>query len=118
MILKPVKNNKEYHITLHPSAINYDDKIGLYPVMYPDIVYPVTFEGIEFFVHTLYQSSKWQPGCWQATEKTTGLSLNVDSYETRQKAMKAAFNNIKDQGIDDTIAQIKKFDYHDRTGEW
>ena len=78
-----MKNNGKYHITMVRDGINetfISERIGIYPVTYPPVVYPFKYKGFSLFAHRPLNSRTSYSDClWRVTEKMTGYYISTEA---------------------------------------
>jgi len=104
-----MKNNGEYHLTLEVGRQS-ENKIGKYPVIYPDTVYPFEYKGLQLFAHHTYLSDSKVGKSWQVTEKLTGMFVSI-IRDTKAQAIERAKQRIDLANVTSLKQTISEFSY-------
>ena len=105
-----MKNNGEYHLTLLEVDRQGEGKIGKYPVIYPDTVYPFEYKGLQLFAHPVCYSDGETGKDWQVTEKATGMFVSAIT-DTKDRAIEEAKQRIDSANLEFVKQTINEFSY-------
>jgi len=100
-----MKNDGTYFIEVWDGKIHKE---------YPPDVYSFKWNGIDLFVHKVYDSTDlfdFSEKYYQVSEKSTGRSLLLENVQTIKEAQKIATDKLERNGLDkvkETITRLVK----------